>query len=230
MAKRTAWVITWSHNSSKQNGNFPATEPGTPLALFPGRTEKGRIEGALVALHQLIEGSYPSSGIMHVRKKSANVVEWDAADNRAIIGHDPQVIALKTRNLRHLTDSASLNPETGEGTLSFTPEVPLTESEAQARRLAALDANLQAQMSVTPFWSGQSWKAKRVHSNVVAPEEENGFRTRGCPFLRSYAGHLGLRQRILLENRELERKGLRLSLAGRDSKRPMTKNSGSNDK
>lgn len=180
-----------------------------PLALFPGKTERSRIEGALIALHQLIEGSFPSSAIMHVRKMSANVVEWDAAGNRAVIGHDPQVIALKTRNLRHLTDPASLDPETGEGKLSFTPEVPLTENEVRARRLAALDENMQAQTPVATFWLGQSWKVKRAPATEVAPAEENILRRRRCPSLKSYAARLGLRQRILLETARSNRSAFR---------------------
>jgi hypothetical protein len=84
VSKRQAWVITWAHNVSKMNGNFPATDQGKALGLFPGRTNKDRIEGAMIAIHQMIEGSYPSSGIMHVRRKSANVVTWDAAGNVGI--------------------------------------------------------------------------------------------------------------------------------------------------
>lgn len=116
MAARQAWVFTWAGH---MNGKIPSMPQGAALAALPVVTSKSKIEAALTVLHQLIEGSLPSSINMHVHRKSANEVYWDESGNFASIGHDPQVFARKATDFQLLDDSVSLDDSNGEGKLSW---------------------------------------------------------------------------------------------------------------
>ena len=117
MVKYKAWVITWLRNSVAENGNMPATPIGAPLALLPGNSATSRIEGAMVAMYQLIGGSYPSDGVGFLKRTPTDKVRWDYLRLNASIGHDPQVLAYHAEIDYRLSKR---DPLTGEGRISYT--------------------------------------------------------------------------------------------------------------
>jgi hypothetical protein len=100
MPSCTAWVITSLHYSVRPNDNVPGTAIGEPLALFPARTGKDRIEGAMIAIFQMAGGSLPSlcSGYTRSRTDVPYPVEWDYPGKNARIGHNPQIWAHHARS------------------------------------------------------------------------------------------------------------------------------------
>ncbi len=131
MGNYTAWVITWSRLSSAVNGNMPDTPIRAPLALLPGRSAHERVEGALVALHQMLCGSTPSDMVGALRRMRPYEVEWDYLRVNARLGHDPEVLAFHS-SVRHSTRTR--DPETGEGRLLYRH--PRWTTRAELRELA----------------------------------------------------------------------------------------------
>lgn len=92
-----AWVISWGRGSVQASQNEPGTPQGDPLAVLPSRASRERVEGALVALFQMISGADPDLMIGHLRRAPAYTVEWDADGNIAKIGHDVEIYAYRTK-------------------------------------------------------------------------------------------------------------------------------------
>lgn len=98
--KRHAWVITWSRSSIPETGNMPATPPGSALAVFPGRTNKDVIEGALIGMHQAFMSEYPTDMFDYVTKKAPYKPDWNWNHTLCAIGHDPVVKAFYVKDLQ----------------------------------------------------------------------------------------------------------------------------------
>jgi hypothetical protein len=112
-----AWVITWLRNSSAANGNTPATPIGAPLAFLPVRFAPARIEAAMVAVYQLVQGSLPSYSVGFLKEQRIDEVKWDDLKLNACIGHDPQVWAHRAEIAYSAEEKDTL---TGEGKTSYT--------------------------------------------------------------------------------------------------------------
>lgn len=132
MTVRKAWVITWLGFATHVGAPI-----GAPLALLPGRASQARVEGALVALHQVLRGSAPSDAIGGLGRSPAYEVEWDYLRVNARIGHDPQVFAHHAE-VRHSTRRR--DPRTGEGELSYTHAKWTTRIELREIANGLIDA------------------------------------------------------------------------------------------
>lgn len=140
-ASRTtrAWVITWHRGSVAPSPNEPGTPQGAPLALLPSRASRERVEGALVAMFQMISGSYPDLVIGHLRRRPTYRVEWDADENIAKIGHDIEVYAFRTEVHFDGTLKA-LEASDARGLIKFQPLKWVTQRERLDRIKAELEA------------------------------------------------------------------------------------------
>jgi hypothetical protein len=101
------------------------------------------------------------------------------------IGHDPQVLAFKTLDLEHLTDDASLDPETGEGTLSFTQERPLTWNEWRQLRLDEPWSESVPMNSRKMAGLGRSWRSRRIRGAAMVSKHGHHSRRRS-PHIRAH--------------------------------------------
>jgi len=81
-----AWAICWSCSDPNRTVLSSKTQ-GQPIAVFPGKTSKKTIEGALIALHQVLDGSDAESMANRLRRKLiGDRVEWDYLAQNAKIG------------------------------------------------------------------------------------------------------------------------------------------------
>jgi hypothetical protein len=118
--KRHAWVITWDRRNIAQTPNMPVTAPGSALAVFPGRTSRMVIEGALLGLHQAFASEYPSDMFDYVTKKAYYKPEWNWRGTFCAIGHDPIVKAHYVEDLQLDTR----NDEAGKFSWTVVPVGP----------------------------------------------------------------------------------------------------------
>jgi hypothetical protein len=115
----TRWVLTWTAGSRRPNGNYPDSPQGDALAVFPGRTSRERLEGALEALFQLIGGSDADTQMSQSGKKPGHYeVEWDAGERNAKIGHDLMVWAHHSK-VSYDRSRATLDETSGIGRITF---------------------------------------------------------------------------------------------------------------
>lgn len=108
-----AWVITcvWHDRSVA----VPHAEVGEPLALLPARSSRVRIEGAMVALYQVVTGSAPSRMTGALKREPPDKTAWDYHRQNAKLGHNPEIWAHRATVEHSLRRK---DPRTGEGIIA----------------------------------------------------------------------------------------------------------------
>lgn len=140
VAKRKAWVVTVLHHDLPQIARLSTAPVGDVIALLPSRSSKHTIEGALKALLQFFDGSDAADMAAYLRLgKTGRVVEWDADEKIARLGHNPQVYAFKTEVTIDLSQKA-LDEHDGHGVVSDHPIQWTTRRERMDRIKAEMDA------------------------------------------------------------------------------------------
>lgn len=134
-----AWVISWVRGGARASQNEPGTPQGEALAVLPSRASTERIEGALVALFQMVSGADPDLMVGHLRRTPAYSVEWDADRNIAKIGHDVEIYAYRTGIHFDGTRRALVSSD-GRGLFSFEPVEWVTQRERRDRLIAEMKA------------------------------------------------------------------------------------------
>lgn len=124
-----AWVLTWASTASR--GNVPVGLPSqeAPLALFPAQTSKPTIEGAMLALLQVLENSSLEIGIGYVRRAPGrHRVEWDSPGRNARVGHSVEVWA-QLVELTYDRSELALESTRGEGQATYVGRRWMTRQE-----------------------------------------------------------------------------------------------------
>lgn len=107
--------------------------------MLPSRASTQRVEGALVALFQMVSGADADLMVGHLRRTPAYLVEWDADRNVAKIGHDVEIYAYRTELRFDGTRPARASTD-GRGLLTYEPVKWVTQRERRDRLKAEMMA------------------------------------------------------------------------------------------